>query len=146
MRHWHRRRRHSTPTVRQRERGPVGLELTRFRGHLQTWGKGVHDGEYTQGSSAGVAAADGGVGAVGAQAGGAVTGVRAVGAGDWQLGAAGGFGRGGGEGRGGDGGGGGGGGGGRGERGGGEKKKAAAGMRMRPGGAMASLRVLLETL
>ena len=70
----------------------VYLELTRFRGHLNIWETGVHDVEAKskQAVRAGVPATDGRAGSVRARSGRAGAGVRALGAGDPQLGGAGG--------------------------------------------------------
>jgi len=62
------------------------VELTRFRGHLILWEKGVCDAEKSPAVPAGVPASDGGVGSLRAYAGGAVAGVRADGPVDPQLG------------------------------------------------------------
>ena len=61
------------------------MELTRFRGHLNTWGGG-HDAEEPTTVSGGVPAADGRPGARGADTRGAVAGVRAIRAVDLELG------------------------------------------------------------
>ncbi len=49
----------------------VTLELPRFRGYFLTWEKGVHDAEESRAIPGGVSTADGRVGALGADAGGA---------------------------------------------------------------------------
>ena len=73
---------------RSRDLWVVDLELTRFRGHFILFReeKGVHDAEEPSAVPAGVPAADGGAGAHGSQARGAVPGVRADGPVDPDLG------------------------------------------------------------
>jgi transposase len=63
----------------------AAVELTRFRGHLILWEKGVCDAEESPAVPAGVPASDGGVGAFGTYAGVAVAGVRGDGAVDLEL-------------------------------------------------------------